>query len=170
MHQDITYENILINHHGKIPSSVVWTNHYEPPTKIIPPPEFRSTFPVRYYLIDFGFAHDFPKHLRLEECIIEPFSNGREQRPPEADRHKRYNPFAADVYQAARLFYGWFAVSDLPLYVIIRNTDSRPIGRGTRCARLSGSSARHVVLQRLQSNKCYRGVGKTPCPALVFTV
>ena len=62
--------------------------------------------------MDFGFAHYFPKHLRLEESIIEPFSNGREQRLPEAGQHEIY---AADVYRAARLFYGWFAVSDLPL-------------------------------------------------------
>jgi serine/threonine protein kinase len=115
VHQDIAYENILINHHGKIPSGVVWTSCYEPPTKIIPPPEFRSTFPIRYFLIDFGVAHYFSKHLRLEECFIEPFLNGREQQPPEASWNKRYNPFAADVYQVARLFYGWFAVSDLPL-------------------------------------------------------
>ena len=58
VHQDIAYENILINHHGKIPSDVVWTSRYELPTKIIPPPEFRSTFPIRYFLIDFGVAHE----------------------------------------------------------------------------------------------------------------
>ena len=80
--------------------------------KIIPPPEFKSTFPIRYYF------HIFSKHLRLEECFIEPFSNRREQRLPEADWHKRYNPFAADIYQVARLFYGWFTVSDLPFRML----------------------------------------------------
>ena len=48
--------------------------------------------------------------------------------------HKRYNPFAVDVYQAGRLFYGWFSVSDLLWYVWARNTNSRPIGCGTRCS------------------------------------
>lgn len=48
--------------------------------------------------------------------------------------HKRYNPFAVDVYQAERLFYGWFSVSDLLWYVWARNTNSRPIGCGTRCS------------------------------------
>jgi serine/threonine protein kinase len=147
VHQDVAYENILINYHGKIPSRVVWTNTYEPPMKIIPPPEFRSTFPIRYYLVDFGFAHHCPKHSRREECLIELSTNGREQRPPEADWNKRYNPFAADVYQTARLFYGWFAVSDFSQYIKARTPNSWPIGRGTRCARISGSFTGYVVLQ-----------------------
>jgi hypothetical protein len=167
--QDIAYENILINHHGKIPSSTIWTSSYELPMKIIPPPEFRSTFPVRYYLMDFGFAHHFQKHLLLAECLIEPFSNGREQRPPEADWHKRYNPFAADVYQAARLFYGWFAVSSLTWCLMMKNMSNRLTGRGTRCARLSGASSGHVILQPVQPNQCYRCVSKIAHPALVLT-
>jgi hypothetical protein len=39
---------------------------------------------------------------------VDPIPQGKERRAPETQGVKPFNPFAADVYQTARLFYGWF--------------------------------------------------------------
>ncbi|KAI0319477.1 hypothetical protein OF83DRAFT_1260085 [Amylostereum chailletii] len=110
--QDISYENILINHHGKIPPAYSWVSPQQI-GQIWPPPEFRSTFPVRYLITDFGYSHRFPLSLPLTKCWMDPMDDkhgrehGREHKAPEVS-HTRFDPFAADVYQTARLFYSWF--------------------------------------------------------------
>ena len=105
-HQDISYENILINHHGKKPQ--VYTSS---PSEMLVKldPEFRSTFPVRYLLIDFGYSAYFPTSTPLPECSLEPTQKGRIHKAPEVSV-RRYNPFAADVYQTGRLLHSWFFV------------------------------------------------------------
>lgn len=106
--QDISYENILINHHGKKPATHIFLDNTTI-TKVNPPPEYRSTFPVRYLMMDFGFSCQFPSSVPLSECLAEPMTKGREHKAPEVES-TQFNPFAADVYQTGRLLYGWFYV------------------------------------------------------------
>ena len=75
-----------------------------------PPPEFRSSFPVRYYLMDFGCPVHFTPSLRLHDGLVKPFTIAREQCAPEMHGTTKYDPFAADIYAVARLFYAFFAV------------------------------------------------------------
>lgn len=96
-HLDITHENIVMNHHGKVPG--------DPFNNIWPPPEFRSTFPVRYYLMDFGCSVHLPPSLPPRDRLIEPFKIAREQCPGEMSVSTKYDPFAADIYVVARVFY-----------------------------------------------------------------
>ena len=84
MHQDITYDNILINNHRKIPLSIVWTQNLSQP-----------------------FQFDTTSWTT-----------------PEAGTRDIIHS-ATDVYQAAPLFFGWFAVSDLPLHVMFRIMNSK---------------------------------------------
>ena len=74
-----------------------------------PPPDFR-TFPIRYLILDFGISHSFPRTLPLGDCWTAPTNIGRYTQAPEVGI-TRFNPFAADVYQTAMLFYDWFHVS-----------------------------------------------------------
>jgi hypothetical protein len=108
--QDISYENILMNYHGKKPERFLFQTKYEPPIKISPVPEFRSTFPVRYWLMDFGYSIYFPPGVASARRFVKGLKIGRPHRAPETGRSVGYCPFAADVYQAARLFYAWFKV------------------------------------------------------------
>ncbi|PPQ96146.1 hypothetical protein CVT26_004781 [Gymnopilus dilepis] len=108
--EDLSNENILINHRGTLPPSVVYESLYEPPVKITPPLQWRSTFPAKYYFIDFGCSAIFSKDAELSQCFVDPYINSREQRPSETYANRPFNPFAVDVYYAARLFYGWFPV------------------------------------------------------------
>jgi len=80
----------------------------KPAVRIIPRPEWWSTFPVRYYFVDFGYSAHFKEDSRLSECTVDPFPQGREHRAPETQGVKPFNPFAADVYQTVCLLYGWF--------------------------------------------------------------
>ncbi|KAI0319473.1 kinase-like domain-containing protein [Amylostereum chailletii] len=107
-HLDVSHENILINHHGKVPQTCFWLYSGQW-VKSCPPPEFRSTFPVRYLFTDFGYSCRFSPSLSLEGCWMDPMHNGhgRRHKAPEVN-YARFNPFAADVYQTARLFYSWF--------------------------------------------------------------
>ena len=91
-----------MNHHGKIPG--------DPFVDVWPPPEFRATFPVRYYLMDFGCSVRFTPSSRIHDGLVKPFPIGREQTAPEMDDSRKYNPFAADVYMVGRVFYAHFAV------------------------------------------------------------
>ena len=102
-----------MNHHGKIPG--------DPFVEVWPPPEFRATFSVRYYLMDFGCSVHFSPSSRLRDRMIKPFPIGREQCAPEMRRSTKYDPFAADIYVAARVFYGFFAVRLSFLYRIFRS-------------------------------------------------
>ena len=91
-----------MNHHGKIPG-----NPFE---DVWPPPEFRATFPVRYYLMDFGCSVHFTPSPRLHDGLVKPFKIGREQCAPEMRGSTKYDPFAADVYVVARVFFSFFIV------------------------------------------------------------
>ncbi|KAI0067642.1 kinase-like protein [Artomyces pyxidatus] len=101
-HLDIASENILINYHGELPE------RYAHGRRISPPHPFRATFPARYVCIDFGISAMFPVSMPLSQCLTAPTLSTREHRAPEGSIGRLYNPFAADVYQSARLMYGWF--------------------------------------------------------------
>lgn len=78
-----------------------------------PLPPFRSTFPIRYLLMDFGYAAYFPHDWPPSRCVVLPFREGRPQRAPESLEvfgTGSYDPFAADIYELGRLCYGWFFV------------------------------------------------------------
>ena len=91
-----------MNHHGKVPG--------DPFVDVWPPPEFRTTFPVRYYLMDFGCSFHFTPSLRLHDGLVKPFPIARLQCAPEMRGSKKYDPFSADVYVVARVFFGFFQV------------------------------------------------------------
>ena len=70
--------------------------------------EFRSTFLVEYLLVDFGFSSY--THLGPNSgLLVDPLPTGRSHRAPESVRSK-FDPFAVDVYQTARLLYAWIHV------------------------------------------------------------
>jgi hypothetical protein len=96
-----------MNHHGQVPG--------DPFADVWPPPEFRSTFQAKYYLIDFGCAVQFPPTSEPRKRLARPFQITRVQKAPEIGRLALYDPFAADVYSLARLFYGYFKVLPSPL-------------------------------------------------------
>ena len=100
-----------MNHHGKIPG--------DPFIDVWPPPEFRSTFPVRYYLMDFGCSVRFTPSTRLHDGLIKPFLIARQQCAPEMHGLRKYDPFAADVCMVGRVFYAYFAVR-LPVSFVIQ--------------------------------------------------
>jgi hypothetical protein len=82
-----------MNHHRKVLG--------DPFVDVWPPPEFRSTFPVRYHLMDFGCSVHFTPSSHLHDGLVEPFSIGRMQCATEMSGSTKYNPFAADVYVVA---------------------------------------------------------------------
>ena len=86
-----------------------------------PPPEFRSNSPVRYYLMDFGCSVHFTPSSRLDDGLIKSFPItrkrchcsrviGNDLCAPEMRGLTKHDTFATDIYVAARLFYGFFAV------------------------------------------------------------
>jgi len=148
-HLDIAHENILMNHHGKLPG--------DPFLDIWPPPEFRSTFAVRYYMMDFGCSVRFSPESHPRDHLVKPFNIAREQRAPEMDRVAKYDPYAADVYATGRLFYGWFSeiVPSVPGFLdLLRNmTNFNPSGRVSAAVALdrlkkSRSQTPHETLYR----------------------
>ncbi|KAF9238240.1 hypothetical protein BU15DRAFT_62651 [Melanogaster broomeanus] len=106
-HLDISHENIVMNHRGKIP------DHYRYPSADHVP--FRSTFPVRYLLLDFGRSVHSALLGPGSGCLVDPLSGGRPGKAPESIRTK-FDPYAADVYQSARFLYAWMheVVPDVP--------------------------------------------------------
>ncbi|KAL6302707.1 kinase-like domain-containing protein [Sparassis latifolia] len=139
-HLDISFENIVVNHHGEMPEQYKYDQNGRS-LKIWPPLEWRSTFPVRYCLLDFGISVQFPEDLPLSRCTILPFPQGREHRAPETLGKKAFNPFAADVYQMARLLYAWFTdlANDVPdlLKLLQDMSYYNPSGRITASTALS---------------------------------
>ncbi|KAI0057568.1 kinase-like protein [Artomyces pyxidatus] len=105
-HLDISSENILINHHGLTPNTTMWVAGW--PVPLDTPPEFRSTFPVRYMMMGFGSSIHFSSTLPFSACLADPSDRRRAHKAPESSL-RRYDPFAADVYQTGRLCYGWFS-------------------------------------------------------------
>ncbi|EGN92928.1 hypothetical protein SERLA73DRAFT_79145 [Serpula lacrymans var. lacrymans S7.3] len=110
-HLDVAYENMLMNHHGNKPYI-----DFDSSSCGVPEPVFRSKFPVKYYLVDFGFSVRFSPSSPLKPCLVAPFHSARDQRSPEEQKSKKFNPFPVDVYQTARLFYALFVniVPDVP--------------------------------------------------------
>ncbi|CAA7266294.1 unnamed protein product [Cyclocybe aegerita] len=106
-HRDISPENIMMNYHGQTPNLCAWGGENGFPMKIEPVPEFRSTFPVKYSLIDFGYSVHFPTDATRSNRLVND-RRGRPTRAPEVDGDQLYDPFAADVYQAAQMIFSWF--------------------------------------------------------------
>jgi len=107
-----------MNHHGKVPDRFV--KEESQIFKVQPVPEFRSTFPIKYYLIDFGYSVRVPGGVNPDKFLIEARRTCRRNPVPETVGIGMFNPFAADVYQAAQLFYSWFGVSSCLLRPTIR--------------------------------------------------
>ena len=105
-----------MNHQGELPSVFV------------PFPEFRSTFPVRYFFINFGCSRRFPSGSDPSAHMVPPFKLTREHRAPELDGTRLFNPFAADVYQMARFLFAWIPVSKLIPLPLLSNADVYPTG------------------------------------------
>jgi hypothetical protein len=113
--------------------------------------EFRGDFKfrVKYLIIDFGYSVQFDPGSRPEDRLIEPVALTREQRAPEMDGRTRIDPFAADVYATALLFYSYFQVSS-PSLLFVRAQCGLRLKMSGYCSRCSwplGAAARHVILQ-----------------------
>ncbi|CAA7266295.1 unnamed protein product [Cyclocybe aegerita] len=109
-HRDISPDNLVMNYHGHLPDLFFWgqgDDGFGVPIPIEPVPGFRSTFPVKYSLIDFGYSVYFPPDAPRSERLISE-RRGRPTRAPEVDSDQLYDPFAADVYQAAQMIFSWF--------------------------------------------------------------
>jgi hypothetical protein len=126
----------MVNYHGNLPKP-----NYPPVT---PPVKFHSTFPLKYFLIDFGYSVHFEPG---SDGLIEPVAVSHEQFAPEISEMSggRIDPFAADVYSTARLFYGFFEVSPPFLYICQLRL------KMPECCSLSswpvGTVARHVLFE-----------------------
>lgn len=60
-------ENILLNHRGEIPS--LWFSPNGRYVRACPRAPFRSTFPLRYWLIDFNHSVYYPPEWDLNEPL-----------------------------------------------------------------------------------------------------
>ncbi|KAJ3509594.1 hypothetical protein NLJ89_g5145 [Agrocybe chaxingu] len=111
-HRDISPDNLVLNYHGHLPDLFFWSQpegngKFCVPIPFKPVPEFRSTFPVKYSLIDFGYSVHFPPDTPRSERLIND-RRGRPTRAPEVDSDHLYDPFTTDVYQAAQMIFSWF--------------------------------------------------------------
>lgn len=152
-HLDISHENVQMNFYGTIP----------PDTER---PAFRSDFPVKYALIDFGSSVQFPPDTLAQErrgyWVV-----GREQRAPETKRKRPFDPFAADVYQTGRTIYGWIKgfVDQVPSLLGLLQDMTRARARNRmsapeaheRILAIQASTPESVKLQRLTDKRlgCY---------------
>ena len=91
-----------MNHNGRTPG--------DPFVDVWPPLEFRTTSPVRYHQMDFECSVHLPTSLPLHDRLVKPFTITREPRALEMAGLIKYDPFAANVHIAARLFYELFGV------------------------------------------------------------
>ncbi|RDB15228.1 Protein kinase US3 [Hypsizygus marmoreus] len=87
-HLDVAYENTVMNHTGTV--------HDEE--------NFRSSFPVRYSLIDFGWSEYAPQNGPGSGYLRSPLHDRRPTAAPESTS-RPFDPYAADVWQASRLLY-----------------------------------------------------------------
>ena len=97
--------------------------------------------------MDFGYSRHFAKDASFDKCLVEPFSQGREHRAPETKKPNNYNPFAADVYQTARILYAWLKVCRV--FIGNRHGDLKIVQQLGSCRRdtyFFDSTAGHVVL------------------------
>ncbi|KIY44918.1 kinase-like protein [Fistulina hepatica ATCC 64428] len=98
-HLDISQANIMINYCG--PRNIRQN--------------IRKRFPVRYGLIDFGNARMFPASWPADELLLTEAVEGHPHMAPEVQQGQPYDPFAADVFQTAVLFFSYFY--DVTAYV-----------------------------------------------------
>ena len=145
--KDISHENILMNHHRKIPN-------YDLSVGGDQLPDFRSTFPVQYLFVDFGFASS--SYLGPNSgLLMDPLPTGRPHRAPEWVQSK-FDSYAADVYQTARLLYAWTHVC-IALRASVRCW-CLPVGN---CSRNSWTSWAYARYELLQSKTAHIHVGST---------
>lgn len=86
--KDVAYENVLINHRGTV--------HDEK--------NFRSSFPVRYAVIDFGWSEFAPSRGPGSGYMRPPLKSGRITKAQESERGP-FDPYAADVWQVSQVLY-----------------------------------------------------------------
>ncbi|KAF9000807.1 kinase-like protein [Hymenopellis radicata] len=110
-HQDISPENIVLNHHGSISQKI--RNGVTDSSIWDPEHIYRYTFPCRYLLLDFGRSVYFPSISQPPR--IPSFQRGRIHMAPESSKGT-FDPFAADVFQVATVVYGILrrSVSEFP--------------------------------------------------------
>lgn len=80
-----------------------------------PGAELRSTFPVRYMILDYGISHYFSPDSDPATRLIKPFKTRQSHQAPESGGQIPHDPFASDVYMTARLLYDWIHVRDIAL-------------------------------------------------------
>jgi hypothetical protein len=97
--QDITNPNVLMNFRGRFNGE--------------PGAEFRSTFPVRYMILDYGISHHFAPTSDPITHLIKPFKTLHRYQAPESAGPVPHDPFASDVYMTARLLYDWIHVRNI---------------------------------------------------------
>ncbi|KAF9481616.1 kinase-like protein [Pholiota conissans] len=107
-HLDVSHENIMINYRGDIPKKRPWDKIKEDFVTHEEPPEFRSTFPIKYTLIDFDHSAYFLPGIPRNKRLISPSNVGRLHRAPEVSGRFKHDPFASDVYQTAVFFFSYF--------------------------------------------------------------
>ncbi|RDB15318.1 Protein kinase US3 [Hypsizygus marmoreus] len=87
-HLDVALENTVMNHTGTVEDDE----------------NFRSSFPVRYSLIDFGWSEYAPSNGPGSGYLRRPLHDGRPSKAPESTQ-RPFDPYAADVWQASRVLY-----------------------------------------------------------------
>ena len=100
-----------MNYYGRVPTKDLWDETKGTFIPVDPLPEFRSTFPVKYTLLDFDHSAYFLPGIPRDKRRISPSRVGRMHRAPEVDGQFKHDPFASDVYQTAVFFFSYFGVS-----------------------------------------------------------
>jgi hypothetical protein len=75
-----------------------------------PGAEFRSTFPVRYLIIDYGISCHFPISSDRATHVVQPFKTLIMHQAPESRGRVPHDPFASDIYMSACALYDWIKV------------------------------------------------------------
>ncbi|KAF9481612.1 kinase-like protein [Pholiota conissans] len=108
VHMDVSHENIMMNYYGCVPKKDIWNETKGDFVPLDPLPEFRSTFPVKYILLDFDHSTYSLPGIPRDKRLISPSRVGRMHRAPEVNGQFKHDPFASDVYQTAVFFFSYF--------------------------------------------------------------
>lgn len=114
--QDVTSHNILVNFYGKLLSTRLIPRNED--KRLIlsgPGAEWRSTFPIKYMIIDFDLSVcSKDKKGPGQEFLVESYQRLRytSYPPPEVKQSKLFDPYAADVFQTGNMLRDAFLVSD----------------------------------------------------------